>query len=90
MIYGIKPAPDNVVMELGVGTGAITKYLQDVVPDDSSYLGIELDRELVRSLKQYLTGDRWFQKKAGEDAPRRRLSSTMGKGWKVRGGSETP
>jgi phospholipid N-methyltransferase len=52
MIYGIKPAPDNVVMELGVGTGAITKYLQDVVPDDRSYLGIELDRDLVRSLKR--------------------------------------
>jgi phosphatidylethanolamine/phosphatidyl-N-methylethanolamine N-methyltransferase len=52
MIYGIKPSPDNVVMELGVGTGAITKYLQEIVPDDSSYLGIELDRDLVRSLKR--------------------------------------
>ena len=52
MIYGIKPSPDNVVMELGVGTGAITKYLQEVVPDDHSYLGIELDRDLVRSLNR--------------------------------------
>jgi phospholipid N-methyltransferase len=52
MIYGIKPSPDNVVMELGVGTGAITKYLQEIVPDDQSYLGIELDRDLVRSLNR--------------------------------------
>jgi phospholipid N-methyltransferase len=37
---------------LGVGTGAITKYLQYAVPDDHSYLGIELDRDLVRSLKR--------------------------------------
>ena len=52
MIAGIKPRPDDVVMELGVGTGAITKYLQDIVPDDRSYLGVELDRDLVRSLKR--------------------------------------
>ncbi len=39
-------------MELGVGTGAITKFLQEIVPNDSSYLGIELDRDLVRSLKR--------------------------------------
>src|SRR5829696_1991480 len=52
MIAGIKPRPDDVVLELGVGTGAITKYLQDAVPDDRSYLGIELDRDLVRSLNR--------------------------------------
>lgn len=51
MIRGIEPGPDNVVMELGVGTGAITRFLQEIVPDDRSYLGIELDRDLVRSLK---------------------------------------
>ena len=52
MCSGIRPAEDNVVMELGVGTGAITKFLQDIVTDDRSYLGIELDRDLVRSLKK--------------------------------------
>lgn len=52
MISGIVPSQKNIVMELGVGTGAITKYLQEIVPDDSSYLGIELDRDLVRSLKR--------------------------------------
>ena len=52
MISGIRPGPDNIVLELGVGTGAITKFLQGVVPDDRSYLGIELDRDLVRSLNR--------------------------------------
>lgn len=52
MVAGIRPAEDNVVMELGVGTGAITKFLQEKVPDDRSYIGIELDRDLVRSLKK--------------------------------------
>ncbi len=42
MVSGIKPAENNVVLELGVGTGAITKFLQDVVPNNASYLGIEL------------------------------------------------
>ena len=52
MVAGIRPDSNNVVMELGVGTGAITKFLQDIVPNDESYLGIELDRDLVRSLKK--------------------------------------
>lgn len=52
MIEGIRPCRDNAVLELGVGTGAITKFLQDIIPDDESYLGIELDRDLVRSLKR--------------------------------------
>lgn len=50
MIEDIKPNKDNIVLELGVGTGAITKYLQNILPDDESYLGIELDRNLVKSL----------------------------------------
>ncbi|MBX3287769.1 MAG: hypothetical protein KF855_00365 [Acidobacteria bacterium] len=52
MLNGIEPGPDDVVVELGVGTGAITKYLQQIVPDESSYLGIELDGGLVRSLRK--------------------------------------
>ena len=52
MVEGITPYKDNAVLELGVGTGAITKFLQEMVPDERSYLGIELDRDLVRSLKR--------------------------------------
>jgi phosphatidylethanolamine/phosphatidyl-N-methylethanolamine N-methyltransferase len=52
MVAGIRPDEDSVLLELGVGTGAITKFLQEIVPDERSYLGIELDRDLVRSLKK--------------------------------------
>ena len=51
MIEGIVPARNDVVVELGVGTGAITKFLAEIVPDDESYLGIELDKNLVKSLQ---------------------------------------
>lgn len=54
MLEGITPRNDNAVLELGVGTGAITKFLQEIVPDDQSYLGIELDRDLVRLLRRNL------------------------------------
>ena len=50
LLQGIKPDEDNIVLELGVGTGAITKFLEGIVPNENSYLGIELDRELVKSL----------------------------------------
>ena len=56
MIEGMIPDRDNAVLELGVGTGAITKFLQDIVPDERSYLGIELDRDLVRLLKRNFPG----------------------------------
>lgn len=55
MIAGITPDKNNAVLELGVGTGAITKFLQEIVPDDKSYLGIELDRDLVRLLRRNFT-----------------------------------
>ncbi len=52
MLVGIKPDENNIVLELGVGTGAITKYLQQIIPNRESYLGIELDAEMVRTLGQ--------------------------------------
>jgi phospholipid N-methyltransferase len=52
MLKGIVPNEENIVLELGVGTGAITKYLQEILPNGKSYLGIELDRSLVKSLKK--------------------------------------
>ncbi len=52
MLQGIEPNDDNIVLELGVGTGAITKFLRGVIPSRESYLGIELDDNLVRSLNQ--------------------------------------
>jgi phospholipid N-methyltransferase len=52
MLEGIEPNDENIVLELGVGTGAITKYLTEVIPDRNSYLGIELDGDLVRTLNR--------------------------------------
>lgn len=52
MVDDIRPNEKSVVLELGVGTGAITKFLREIVPDEKSYLGIELDKDLVKSLKK--------------------------------------
>ncbi len=56
MIEGIVPRPDSIVLELGVGTGSFTKLLRDVVPDDKSYLGIEISRDFVKALKKEYPG----------------------------------
>jgi len=52
MLKDIHPDDHNVVLELGVGTGAITKFLRDVIPSRDSYLGLELDADLVETLNQ--------------------------------------
>lgn len=52
MLQGITPDDHNIVLELGVGTGALTKDLREVVPSKNSYLGIELDRDLVKTLNK--------------------------------------
>src|SRR5436190_2798086 len=52
MLDGIQPDDHNIVLELGVGTGAVTKFLREVVPSKDSYLGIELDRDLVKTLNR--------------------------------------
>lgn len=52
MLQGIEPDEDNIILELGVGTGAIPKYMMDVIPNRDSYLGIELDKGLVKTLNR--------------------------------------
>src|SRR4051794_28290974 len=52
MLDGLQPDDHNIVLELGVGTGAVTKFLRDIVPSRDSYLGIELDGELVKTLNR--------------------------------------
>lgn len=52
MLQGIEPTDDSIVLELGVGTGAITRFLRDVIPSRESYLGIELDGDLVKTLNR--------------------------------------
>lgn len=52
MLKDIQPDDHNIVLELGVGTGAITKFLRDIVPSKASYLGLELDPDLVKTLNE--------------------------------------
>ncbi len=52
MLDGIAPNKDNIILELGVGTGAITKHIAHILPNKDSYLGIELDADLVRHLRK--------------------------------------
>ncbi|HEV7701579.1 MAG TPA: hypothetical protein VGO43_15215 [Pyrinomonadaceae bacterium] len=52
MLEGIAPDDENIVLELGVGTGAVTKFLRQVIPTRNSYLGIELDEDLVKNLNR--------------------------------------
>ena len=40
------------VVELGAGTGAITKYLQSKLPQQSTYLGVELDPKMVNFMRR--------------------------------------
>lgn len=52
MMQNISPSKDSIILELGVGTGAITKFVREIVPNKESYLGIELDNNLVKSLNR--------------------------------------
>ena len=52
MLAGISPDDHNIVLELGVGTGAITKFLRTAIPSRESYIGIELDSDLVETLNK--------------------------------------
>lgn len=51
MLDGVKPNENSVLLELGVGTGAFTKFISEIVPDEKSYLGLELDKQLVKILR---------------------------------------
>lgn len=50
MIEGIQADENNVVLEIGCGTGAITKFLQNLIPSRKSYLGIEIENDFVKKL----------------------------------------
>ncbi|MGI8494345.1 MAG: class I SAM-dependent methyltransferase [Pyrinomonadaceae bacterium] len=52
MIEDIRPNDEDVVLELGVGTGSFTKLINHIVPDDNSYLGVEISRDFIKSLKK--------------------------------------
>lgn len=47
IIEGINPTKDSIILELGVGTGAVTEAISGILPDRESYLGIEIDQKLT-------------------------------------------
>lgn len=53
MVNGLEPDRDNIILELGVGTGAITKFIEPILPDTDSYLGLELDPKLHTTLRHH-------------------------------------
>lgn len=56
--------PSGMVVELGVGTGAITKTLAKKVSDPTKYLGIELNEELVEFVQERFPNLRFVQDSA--------------------------
>ncbi len=52
MLEGIEPHPNSIVLELGPGTGSFTKLLNKKITEENSYLGIELNKQLARSLRK--------------------------------------
>lgn len=66
MVNGLAPDKDNIILELGVGTGAITKFIEPILPDSDSYLGLELDPKLHATLRHHYPDLRIIQGNACE------------------------
>lgn len=52
MAKGLEISPNETVMELGPGTGALTDQIQRILPDDARYIGIELEPQFVSLLRE--------------------------------------
>ena len=52
MIEDIVPDEQNIIVELGVGTGSFTKLINQIVAGENSYLGIEISRDFTKALKK--------------------------------------
>jgi len=77
MASGLEIEPNESVMELGPGTGALTDQISHILPDDGGYIGIELEQRFVRLLRdrfpnlrfEHDTVTRAFQVHADSGAP---------------------
>ncbi len=52
MTKDLNPNEQNTVLEIGVGTGAITKFIKRKLPNPRCYLGIELNQKFVEILRK--------------------------------------
>ncbi|MXZ74058.1 MAG: hypothetical protein F4207_00630 [Gemmatimonadetes bacterium] len=77
MARGLEIKPNESVMELGPGTGALTDQIRHILPDDDGYIGIELEQRFVHLLRDRFpnlrfeqdTVTRAFQVHADTDVP---------------------
>ncbi len=51
MVAGLQPGPDEVMVELGPGTGAFTGAIRETLAAPSGYLGIEIEPAFVELLR---------------------------------------
>lgn len=63
MAFGIAPNENETVLEIGCGTGAFTEAIEKMLPDSKSFLGIEINEDLTKILRerfphlQFVCGD---------------------------------
>ncbi len=56
IVAGLQLQPGDLVLEYGPGTGPMTAALQEVLPGDARYLGIEIDGHFLSLLQQHFPG----------------------------------
>ena len=61
MARGLEIKPNESVMELGPGTGALTDQIRHILPDDDGYIGIELEQRFVHLLRDRFPNLRFEQ-----------------------------
>ena len=52
MVNGLDLKPNEGLIEIGPGTGALTRQIREVIPEQEAYLGIELEEKFVSLLEQ--------------------------------------
>ncbi len=77
MMDGVNLKPGDVVLELGPGTGAFTRYIHRMLPAGASYLGIECEGRFVSLLRTRFPEFAFVQGLA-EDAPRHVQEAGLG------------
>ncbi len=53
MVRGLSLQPGEGLIEIGPGTGALTRQIREVIPNPEDYLGIELEERFVQLLQQH-------------------------------------
>ena len=61
LVAGMNLSPGDLVLEYGPGTGAVTSILDELLPPDVDYLGIELNENFVRRLRVRFPGRRFHR-----------------------------